>query len=165
MKPWTGVLSLAVASVLIFAGLLPARAQTETPERLPPPVTVTLTTDRVYYRPGEPVVMRLVLRNVGTEPVTLFFPSSQRYDFVVRHITTGEVVWNWSFDRYFLFVMGAETLAPGETRVMTEEWKQQTNAGSQVRTGIYRLESVLPTWDPEPMPSNWTFIQIGRRLF
>jgi hypothetical protein len=136
-----------------------------------PPVTVTLATDRVYYRTGEPVVMRLTIRNVGTEPVTLNFSSSQRYDFVVRHVVTGEVVWNWSFDRYFLWVLGAVTLDPGETWVIAEEWKQQTNPGNQVRTGIYRLEGVIPTWSPElnweprPLLSSWSFIQIGRRLF
>jgi hypothetical protein len=163
MRLWTGVLSLALASVLMIVGMLPARAQMmDEPEPLP--VTVSLATDRIYYRPGEPVVMRITVRNVGTETVTLRFPSSQRYDFVVRHIT-GEVVWQWSANRYFLWVLGAETLEPGETRVITEEWKQQNNLGNQVRTGIYRLESVLPTWEPEPMLSNWSFIQVGRRLF
>jgi hypothetical protein len=165
------VLSLALASVLMFAGMLPARAQMVLPQPAASPVTVTLSTDRVYYRPGEPVVMRLTIRNTGTEPVTLHFSSSQRYDFAVRNVVTGELVWNWSFDRYFLWVLGAETLEPGETRVIAEEWKQQSNLGNQVRTGIYRLEGVLPTWTPEPdwepnpMLSNWSFIQIGRRLF
>jgi hypothetical protein len=165
MRHWTGVFSLAVASVLMIAGMRPARAQMGTPQPSSPPVTVTLSTDRVYYRPGEPVVMRITVRNVGTEPVTLRFPSSQRYDFVVRHITTGEVVWQWSFNRYFLWVLGTETLEPGEMRVLQEEWKQQTNLGNQVKTGIYRLEAVLPTWEPEPMLSNWSFIQVGRWLF
>lgn len=149
----------------MFAGTPSARAQETDQPSSPPTVTVSLATDRIYYRAGDPVLMRMTIKNVGTEPTTLRFGSSQRFDFVVRHITTGEVVWQWSFDRYFLWVLGGATLQPGESWVITEEWKQQNNGGNQVRTGIYRLEGVLPIWDPGPMMSNWSFIQIGRRLF
>lgn len=173
MRRWAGVLSLVLASVVCVAGA-PARAQmvfapgaaiVQEPVAPPPPIMVTLATEKVYYRPGEPVVMRLVVRNVGAHPVTLRYGSSQRYDFLVRHVPSGEVVWQWSFNRYFLWVLGAETLEPGETRIVMEEWRQQSNAGGPVRTGIYRLEALLPTYEPDPLPSNWTFITIGRRLF
>lgn len=170
MRVWTGMQSLALASVLMIVGMLPARAQVIGTDAPPPSVKVSLSTDRVYHRPGEPVVMKMTIRNVGIDPVTLHFSSSQRYDFVVRNVVTGEVVWNWSFNRYFLWVLGAATLQPGETWVIAEEWKQQNNLGNQVKTGIYRIESVLPAWqldpwEPAAILSNWSFVQIGRRLF
>jgi hypothetical protein len=161
MTLWRSLLSLAVASVL-FA-ICPATGWAQATE--PVPVTVTLTTDKVYYRLGDPVVMTMTIRNVGTQPVTLKFNSSQRYDFFVRHIPTNQVVWQWSFDRFFLWVLGGETLQPGETRVVKEEWRQSKNGGGQVPTGTYRLDGIVTSFDPAAIPSNPTFIQIGLRLF
>jgi hypothetical protein len=132
---------------------------------MPPPIVVTLTTDKVYHRPGEAVVMTMTVRNVGLEPILLQFGSSQRFDFFVRHVPSNEVVWQWSFGRQFLWVMGGETLEPGETRIFKEEWKQVNNANAKVPTGLYKLEGVVTSYEPAALLSNPAFIQIARRLF
>ena len=165
MHLWQRVVALAAASVLFASTQFPVWAQADPSEPEPVPVIVTLTTDKVYYRPGEPVIVTMTVRNIGSDPVTLRFNSSQRYDFFARQVPSGQVVWQWSFGKYFLWVLGAETLLPGETRVLTEEWKQQTNSNAQVPTGIYRLDGVVTCSTPAAISSNPAFIQIGRRLF
>jgi Intracellular proteinase inhibitor len=165
MRFWTRYLTLAAASVLLALVAAPVRAQMNEPIPDPVPLTITLTTDGAFYRSGQVVQMKMTIRNLGAEPITLRFNTSQRYDFVVRRVPDGAVVWQWSFNRYFLLSLGAETLAPGESREVIEVWNQQTNAGQPVPTGTYRLEGIVTSSDPAPLLSNPTFIQIGRRLF
>jgi Intracellular proteinase inhibitor len=164
MRFWTRFLTLAAAGVLLGLGAAPVRAQSTEPIPDPVPLTITLTTDGVYYRSGQPVRIKMVIRNNGVAPITLRFNTSQRYDFLVRRVPDRAVVWQWSFNRYFLLTLGAETLDPGETREVAEVWNQQTNAGQPVLTGIYRLEGIVTSFDPAPLLSNPTFIQIGLRL-
>lgn len=165
MHLWQRVVALAVAGVLFVLTQVPGWAQSDIPEPDPVPVTVTLTTDKIYYRPGEPVILTMTVRNIGSQPVTLLFNASQRYDFLIRHVPTGQVVWQWSLGKQFLWVLGTETLQPGEVRVVKEEWKQLSNANALVPTGFYRLDSVVTSSTPAALPSNPGFIQIGRRLF
>lgn len=57
--------------------------------------------------------LTLTVKNKGTQPITLDFNTSQRFDFMAREAGTQHLYWRWSFGQYFLMVLGRETLEPG----------------------------------------------------
>jgi len=91
-------------------------------------LTCTVRTDKQAYEPGEPVRLELRLENPFPEAAELFFPSGQRYDFVVRN-EQGQEVWRWSADKAFTMVIGTEQLKPGESRVREQTWDQKASEG------------------------------------
>jgi hypothetical protein len=73
-------------------------------------VNVTLTADKAVYARDEPIQVTLEVVNHSAQPVTLRFPTAQRYDAVV-HAVDGRQVWRWSSDQVFAQMLGEETLA------------------------------------------------------
>lgn len=69
--------------------------------------------------------------NTAPEPMEFTFPTSQRYDFLVE-TADGEPVWQWSADRAFLQALSHETLEPGETWTVSEEWEPGSASGPHV---------------------------------
>lgn len=59
------------------------------------------------------IVVRLTLRNGGTEPLTVNFPSGQTFDFRVKN-EKGNTVYVWSADKLFTAVYRTERIGPGE---------------------------------------------------
>lgn len=55
------------------------------------------------------MLARLTLRHIRQEPLRLTFPTSQRFDLVVRN-ERGDSVFTWSAGRAFLQVIGTETI-------------------------------------------------------
>lgn len=96
---------------------------------------------------GESVTMRLKVENEGAQPVTLTFPTSQRYDFIVTR-TDGTVVWQWSHGKNFTQAVGTLTLAPGQEVELQEEWDQRGNDGNLVAPGDYQVRGVLTVKPP-----------------
>ncbi len=70
--------------------------------------------DRASYAPGEPVRAVVRLQNLGEAPVTLAYPSAQRFELAVLD-EDGREIGRWGADRAFLQVLGEETLPPGES--------------------------------------------------
>jgi len=73
---------------------------------------LVLKADKETYAQGDPIKLILHVTNRGTEPVTLYFLSAQRYDVAVKNLE-GQEIWRWSNGRMFAQVMGEETLQPG----------------------------------------------------
>ena len=71
-----------------------------------------LKADKSTYALGEPIALTLEVANRGPRPVTLQFPTAQRYDIVV-HDSQGREVWRWSAGQMFAQVLGEEILPPG----------------------------------------------------
>lgn len=73
----------------------------------------TVALDAPTYKAAESIdlLVRLTLRT--TEPVTLTFPSGQRYDLRVWN-DKGEVVYVWAADKLFPQIFSTERLGPGE---------------------------------------------------
>lgn len=67
---------------------------------------------------GGGAAARLTVTNPQQRAVDLRFPTSQRYDFVVRR--KGGEVWRWSRDKGFLMVVTTDRIGPGETFTYTE---------------------------------------------
>lgn len=107
---------------------------------MPPDVRISLTTDRVSYRPGEPVGMTLRVANDSDREVTLRFSSGQRYDFAIRDDRDVEV-WRWSEDRGFVQMLGEERLPGGDELVYREEFL------GRLEPGTYELVGTLTSSD------------------
>ena len=80
------------------------------------------------------VVLEIHITNVASSPITLEFPSSQRYDFAIE-TAEGESVWRWSAARSFMQVLGSEELQPGESRRYSETWVGSGEGRDYVATG------------------------------
>lgn len=96
---------------------------------------------------GEPVTMKLIVRNEGDEPITLRFNTGQRYDFIVRDME-GNVVWQWSRDKAFIQVIGEVTIQPNGELTFVETWTQVDNEGNKVGAGEYEVEGIVTSEEP-----------------
>lgn len=116
------------------------RAHAAQPEAL----EVTLTLDRSAYEPGMPITFAIRVRNLGNQPVTLTFPTGQRFDVVIRRDVE---VSRWSQDKAFLQVVGVETWAPGQEIVYSDQWVPMTGVGPRAvgEPPLRPLEPVLYT--------------------
>lgn len=133
------VLAVAVA-MLALVRVGEGRAHAAQPEAL----EVTLTLDRSAYEPGMPIAFTIRVRNLSTQPVTLTFPTSQRFDVVIRRDVA---VSRWSQDKAFLQVQGSETWAPGQEVVYSDQWVPMTGVGPHAvgEPPLRLLEPVLYT--------------------
>jgi hypothetical protein len=82
----------------------------------------TTALDAPTYEAGDVVHMqvRLTLRNTHLKPVTLLFPSSQRYDLRVWN-DKRETVYTWSADKLFAQVVGQEVVSGERTFTFTAD--------------------------------------------
>ena len=80
-----------------------------------PQVAFTVALDAPVYQAAEPlnILVRLTLRNTHSQPVTLTFPSGQRYDLRIWN-DRGQGVYTWSADKLFPQVFTTEKVGPGE---------------------------------------------------
>ena len=77
---------------------------------------------------GDSVRLLLHVTNTGDAPLEFTFPSSQRYDFVVRD-EAGEEVWRWSDGMAFMQAISHATLSPGETWDFDVVWEPGNRTG------------------------------------
>ncbi|MCH7876084.1 MAG: hypothetical protein IH965_12395 [Gemmatimonadetes bacterium] len=92
-------------------------------------MTVRLTTDKTTYESGETIELELVLENGGSEPITLEFTTSQRYDFEIRN-AEDELLWRWSDEMGFAQMLGSEIVEPGGRLRYEEEFSMALDAGT-----------------------------------
>jgi hypothetical protein len=80
-----------------------------------PEVAFTVALDAPVYQAAESlnILVRLTLRNTHSQPVTLTFPSGQRYDVRIWN-DRGQVVYTWSADKLFPQVFTMEKVGPSE---------------------------------------------------
>jgi len=72
-------------------------------------IELVLTAEKAAYAQNEPISLRLMVFNRGSEAVTLRFRTAQRYDVVFRDAQHREV-WRWSAGQMFAQVLGEEML-------------------------------------------------------
>ncbi len=122
-------------------------------------ILTVLSTDKVFYSPGEPVRMSIFKLNISSQPLTLTYPTTQRYDFSVSGMT-GEI-WRWSHDKVFAQVVEQVVLIPGQSLSYSEIWPQVDVNGLRVRPGIYLVTGWNTFVGFERFPRPVTFIRIG----
>lgn len=76
----------------------------------------------------------LHVTNTSDRPIEFTFPTSQRYEFVVRN-EAGEEVWRWSEGMAFLQAVSHATLEPGESWDMQAVWDPSDREGEYTATG------------------------------
>lgn len=79
---------------------------------------------------GDTVHLALQVTNATAAPVVLRFSSGQTYDFSVHR--GGELLWQWSETMRFMQALRDETLAPGETRTITEHWVPRSRVAGEL---------------------------------
>ena len=125
------------------------------------PLELRLTLDRLSYEPSAVITFTVTLRNTSLSPVTLRFPTSQRYDVV---ITTGTAeVARWSAGRVFSQTLEEMLIPGGGMLVFTNQWAPTTDIGpftfgvvpsQPLVPGVYGIRADLPivgTRPPSPV--------------
>ena len=110
----------------------------------------SLRIDSPVYLPGTDVapaeapVMRLwlTLENTSDQPLTLFFPSGQRFDVSIEN-ERGETVYVWSANKLFPAVTGEIELSPGVETWQTQIPLQSLDSGRDLPAGNYTVEGRL----------------------
>lgn len=104
------------------------------PETAPPPgtvLTVQASTNKTDYRPGEPVKIDVVLKNVTSEPFTMKqFPPI----LSLMQTETKQPVYTFAGGK------SDRTLAPGESAEFVVNWNQVDDRGNPAPGGEYYLE-------------------------
>ncbi len=134
-----GMLALVLAALLLGGAYGPVRA--EAPGREPEGFGLIVTIDRPDYGPGDEIVVTLEAVNGTADPVTFYFPTSQRYDLAIMD-EQGRELWRWSKTRVFAMVLGEETLGPGRPRLAYRE-----RIRISLPAGRYWLEGALTDRD------------------
>jgi hypothetical protein len=97
---------------------------------------ISMSTDKMSYSVGEPIVMTLKIFNYNEEDIAFHFNTSQRYDFVIEG-EEGSKIWRWSIDRMFAMVLGEEVLGPNNPEIIyATEYKDKLSPGYYKVTGI-----------------------------
>lgn len=99
---------------------------------------LNLGIDRAVYAPGDEVRALLVVLNHDQEQRALSFPTSQRYDLVLRDDADREL-WRWSDGMAFAQVLGEERFP---ARGPGPEWEVVFTAPEA--PGTYRLQAEVP---------------------
>jgi hypothetical protein len=89
----------------------------------------------------EKVTFELVLRNGGSTPKTLEFPSTQLYEIQVKD-RSGKELYRYSSGKAFAQTLQKLTLAPGEAISWVETWDYQGEAG-RIPGGEYKVLAEL----------------------
>jgi hypothetical protein len=84
------------------------------------PLEVTLLLGQVAYEPGAPVSFTIRVRNTSREPVTVQFPTAQRFDLAIQ--SEAGILDRWSRGRAFAQIANEIRWGPGETVAFVDVW-------------------------------------------
>jgi hypothetical protein len=100
------------------------------------PIGIDLNTSSTLLDQGKP--LQLIITVAVRDAMTLYYPTSQRYDLAVIN-SQGQEVWRWSRARAFAQVTAKVSLKANGTLSFAETWDQRDNDGQQVPLGTYRI--------------------------
>ncbi|MFO0797443.1 MAG: hypothetical protein U0804_08180 [Gemmataceae bacterium] len=130
---------------------------------------VRWTPDKPTFKAGEAVVLKLALKNTGTEPLRFTFGGKQRgprnnqFRFVAQEGQDGKALPDTGDATNFGGLMGVQVLRPGEsfrTEVDVTKWFTFPRPGTYRVTGILEL----PILDPDDDgfgPTVWDDLAVG----
>ena len=137
------IITLIILVVAVFSSLglgLWASGNTTSEERNMN-YGISMTTDKMSYSIGEPIVMTLKIFNYTEEDVVFHFNTSQRYDFIIEDVE-GNEIWRWSQDMMFAMVLGEEILGPTNPEIIyTAEYTDKLSPG------YYKVTGFFVAWD------------------
>lgn len=105
---------------------------------------------------GEPIELRLTVRNRLSTAATVQFSDARTSDFVVIRQGSRVLVWKWSDGRAFPLVLTELEFAAGETKTFSVTWDQSDSSGQPVAAGVYEARGVLvyEGFDADPLRSH-----------
>ncbi|MGE0488428.1 MAG: BsuPI-related putative proteinase inhibitor [Vulcanimicrobiota bacterium] len=109
----------------------------------------TLEMDKSRYKLGEPIDVKLSVRNITSSPITLKFDQDQEFDFLVQkemNLLFAQVpmnVWRFSNKQIPHEDPHSITIPPGKVRVFSGTWEQEDAKGKTVRPGQYVITGYL----------------------
>lgn len=104
----------------------------------------------VGERPPSSIRVSLRLSNHTDGALTYHFGSSQRYDILLTD-AAGQVVAQWSADKFFAQVTSVLIVQPGQTIRFSDELELKTLSGEAIPEGDYRLLMRLASQGDEAM--------------
>ena len=152
MRLFALVLALAFVAFLILLRSLFAGTQAhlaESDAARTEDLYFTLRIEDRSFAKGQPIGLKLSVRNTSGQPVSLPFDTDQEFDFVVQRqlnlffVRLPLEIWRHSAGRpprpnpHSLMIM------PGEERIFRASWKQVDNSGRQVRPGRYIISGYV----------------------
>ena len=131
------ILVIIVTVVFLSLGLWMGAYGNTTSEERNMNYGISITTDKMSYSVGEPIMMTLKILNYTKEDIVFHFNTSQRYDFIIED-EEGSEIWRWSKDRMFAMMLGEEILGPNNPEVTyTAEYSDKLSPGYYKITGIF----------------------------
>jgi hypothetical protein len=133
-------------------------------EQQPTPRPILLVaTDAREYVPGATITFSVALDNPSDVPVTLSFPSEQRFDLAILSEERGDQereLWRWAADRDFADSETEQTFLPGVTLLGRVAWNGRDASGNSLPPGEYRAVGTLPAMS-EPRRGNDVVIRLS----
>ena len=133
------IIILVIIAVVVFSalGLWLIAYGNATSEEISVNYGISISTDKVSYTIGEPVIMTLKIFNYTQEDITFCFNSAQRYDFIIEG-KEGNEVWCWSEGRMFAQMLGEEILGPTNIEIIySVKYKDKLTPGYYKVTGFF----------------------------
>jgi len=105
---------------------------------------------------GEPIELRLTVRNRLSTAATVQFTSTRQSDFVVIRRGSQALVWKFSDGKAFAQVQTELEFAAGEIKTFSVTWDQLDSSEQPVDTGVYEARGVLiyEGFDTDPLRSH-----------
>jgi hypothetical protein len=117
-------------------------------------IEYTLTTDKAVYGIDDPVDLTFTVTNAGKDDVKFEFPTSQYYDFVIKH--GQDEVARWSLGQTFVPNPPPLFLAAGKSISFNTRWLQKDQDSHVVGPGTYDITAVFALKD-KPVTVNLQF--------
>jgi len=113
-------------------------------QRVPPTVSAKVELSKASAPQGEPVTIRLVLRNDGARDAELSVVGSleQRFDVIVLD-SAGREVWSRLHLQDIDLGRNVLPMRAGDSLVFAERWNQRDNGGRLVSPGWYEVRGHL----------------------
>ena len=114
-------------------------------------------------RAGDAVPMKLRVANTADRPLTLRLTGRPiAFDLIVTS-EDGTTMWRRLEGATITMVLQVRTLAPGETLVLEDVWRQQAAGGACVSPGDYAVTAALLTDAPTPLQAAPVSLRIVAR--
>jgi len=131
------ILVIIVTVVFLSLGIWLIASGNTTSEERSMSYGISMSTDKMSYSVGEPIMVTLKIFNYTEEDIVFHFNTSQRYDFIIED-EEGKEIWCWSEGRMFAMMLGEETLGPTNPEIIyATEYKGKLGSGYYKVTGIF----------------------------
>lgn len=145
------LIALSLGVVLVYSSLVtPAPKYSASAENFPLKLTIEL--DKREFKAGETIPVRMALKNIGNENISITYPTSgeatpeedRPYRIIGLYLTVNDQLF-WICAGGAMQATWTFTLEPSEQLTRTFLWDQKLlKTASQAPLGTYNLTAVIP---------------------